>query len=267
MHDPLLYVLTPSAEPHGLAYGTFEAAASIVELSSWLAPGSIVALRPHPATSWSDLANRIEMVQRRLFNAPLALWPDCVGHERAVEFAGKARQFGVRCVVWHSAPDRERIRRQLADPADWSRMVVVWVRHRYAEVPPAVERLLEDLAEDAFARARVGRFAARDGLQMRRWNRSLRTSGLAPVGTWYSALRVTRIGIEIQRYPESSIESIALRVGYSALSALSRRFDEQLGAPPTFIRQRLGWQWMFASALRRSGVDLTARGQKRPRKE
>jgi len=61
-------------------------------------------VRPHPAGVWIDCESCIQTTQRRLANAALALWPDLIGHDRAVDFAGKARIHGVRCLVWNARP-------------------------------------------------------------------------------------------------------------------------------------------------------------------
>ena len=61
-------------------------------------------MRPHPAGVWIDCESCIQTTQRRLANAALALWPDLIGHDRAVDFAGKARIHGVRCLVWNARP-------------------------------------------------------------------------------------------------------------------------------------------------------------------
>jgi hypothetical protein len=134
--EPLLYVLKPSAGKRGREYGEFRGPVARASLPRSLVPGSIVALRPRAECSWTDLATGIETVQKRVINAPAVLWPDCVGHDRAVELSAKARAGGVRCVVWRAQPDRERLKRQLTDPYDWGLMVVLWLRNRGCQVPP-----------------------------------------------------------------------------------------------------------------------------------
>ena len=262
--EPAVYLLSPAGSKEDAAYGELRGPVRPRDLPSHLPPGSLVAVRPHPAGVWIDCQSCIETTQRRLANAALALWPDLIGHGRAVDFAGKARLHGIRCIVWNARPDRERIREQLTDPADWPRMVAIWFRYRGVLLRPQIESLLEAMAAGALAHADVHGLAAQHGPPARRLSRNFRAAGLDGVGSWFSVLRVTRIGMEIQRRPKDSIESIALRTGYSTLSALSRRCYDDLGARPTFLRQHLGWQWMLAAALRRSGIDLTAGDQNRP---
>jgi hypothetical protein len=259
-----MYILDPADTGRDHQYGEFRGPVTVEQLPRWLGPGSVVAVRPHPHSAWNDLAGSITAAHRRLVNAPLALWPDCIDHDRALEFSGRARQLGVRCNVWKATPSRERIRKQLADPVDWPRMGVLWLLNRRSDLPSGAMDVIEHLAENAMRFRDVSGLAARDTSVIRGWNRLFRSERMGSVGRWYSVLRVTRISLEIQRSPDS-IESIALGVAdYSALAALGGRLARSVGASPMYIRKHLGWQWIIARAIERSGIDLLTAGQKCP---
>lgn len=75
-----------------------------------------------------------------------------------------------------------------------------------------------------------------------RWTRRL---GLPPVRKWSSAGKVIRALISLQADVDLSVESAALKAGYSAGASLSHACARLFGVPPSATREIYGWEWLL----------------------
>lgn len=248
------YLLTPESSRSIERYGSLAGPVSLKGIATYLPKGSFVVVRPHPESPWPEVAGVIEMLWGRVVNAPIALWPDCVGRHGAVAFAAAARLLGVRIVIWRYDPPADSIRKASTDLTDWPQTVLRWVRSRGATVPPEQGVLLERLAESSGHYRTFSQLAAVGGPAQTQWRRRFQAAGLGSPGRWHAVLRAVRIAVAIQAEPEKPIAEFAETFGFSGASALSDRLNDVIGARPVFLRGHLGGLWMLADAVKRSGI-------------
>jgi hypothetical protein len=246
----LIFFLTPPS-PREPVDGHRKASGPVPQdqLPRYVPPGVMIVIRPCPGSTFSDVALIIESVAQRVVNAPILLWPDCIGRRRGVDFASRAWPLGVRCVVWTAEVDGDQLRERLADTFDWSSAVILWVQRRRVIIPPEAAALIRVIADHALNHRRFAELAIAAGPAKRTWYATFAAAGLSPPGHWFRALRGVRIALALQQNPRARVIDLALQFGFSSANVMSDRLHAVVGARPSLIRVRLGWEWMLATAL------------------
>ena len=124
-------------------------------------------------------------------------------------------------------------------------------------VDPLLERSLRRAVAGATVPMTPDNLAAPEGVDAASLARRLRALGLPPIG------RILRWGILLRAAAaldrdESTIETIALELGYSTGTALARALRREFGHPPTTLRQRGALRWAIETII--GGVQGTGPG-------
>lgn len=162
------------------AYGRFTGPVDLGGLPPYLTRGNVVALRPPRGCSAAEVAEVVDQVARRVVNAPVALWVDCVGRRAGTLLASAARPLGVRTVVWACEPGAEVLRRQLTDASDWPEAAVLWAHRRGFDVTPDAAAALKCFARNAAVFRSMAALARARRISFARWQRAFIGAGLGP---------------------------------------------------------------------------------------
>jgi AraC-like DNA-binding protein len=82
------------------------------------------------------------------------------------------------------------------------------------------------------------------GLTPRGLRDSFARHRLPPPGQWKIFFRELVQANLVQRDPDTPLIRVAVTLGYADSQALSHAFQQCFGVTPTFVRERLGWQWL-----------------------
>lgn len=93
----------------------------------------------------------------------------------------------------------------------------------------------------------VGDMAEFAGLTPRGLRDSFARHRLPPPGQWKIFFRELVQATVVQRDPDTPLIRVALTLGYADSQALSHAFQQCFGVTPSFVRERLGWQWLASS--------------------
>lgn len=84
--------------------------------------------------------------------------------------------------------------------------------------------------------------------------RHFRDRGLPVPSHWLQFARILHVAIQIQN-TNININRVASRFGYPDGFTMSNSMKRLTGYRPTFVRDRLGWEWIVEAWLQREGLD------------
>lgn len=229
--------------------------------------GALVAVRPHYSSTWSDVSSSLRAARYNFPAAPVILWADCIGAERAANWGRLIRDHGARAVIG-SVLDPISLRRQLTSKHGLAAVVMVWIRSR-TTISGDAEMLLRFLAERAPDHRCVQQAVVGSGLSVSAWRRHFSKAQVGPLHSWFQLLHTLPVCLQLQESTGRSVADVAVECGYYDAAALRRRCGELLGAAPGQIRTLIGWEPFFYHGCRRAGFSrrsLPSSGGTRPRK-
>lgn len=247
--DATLHLLIPKARA-GERYGRFGPPLEPATLPDVLPPGSIIAIRA--GLDDTDALDALyDATARRVPAAAIVLWVDPAMAQP--DELIRATTVGADGNVFDGAPRTTWLREQLTpSPARLAPLVCQWAERRYGrDLVRRLDGLLEQLVSLAAAHSCLNSLVAKSGRSEATWRRRFTRAGCS-LSAWHAAIRYTVIALELQRSPDVTVEQLAFRFGLSSGSALGDRLARVTGARPSFIRHRLGWQWLLSSAVRQS---------------
>jgi len=227
---------------------------SLLERSSELARGTIIAVRPSPPMGWPEMAQAITAVAERHARAPMCLWLDLVTRKEAITATQRCRLLGVRAVIDVPILDKERLRDQLSDMNGFERDVVPCCRRFGLRVDAAVAERISLIAVQADRYRTFAGLSAALMLNRPMWRASFKTRDLGSPTSWFRVLRLVKIATAIQRDPNRTVADIAVQFEFFDDAAVRRQLRAVLGAAPSDARSHLGWEWILADGLRRAGI-------------
>jgi AraC-like DNA-binding protein len=68
---------------------------------------------------------------------------------------------------------------------------------------------------------------------------------LPPPGDWEVFCRLLAHALLIQAAPRGGLTALAIHLGYSDSQAFSHAYQRHFGLTPSFVQERLGWQWLI----------------------
>jgi AraC-like DNA-binding protein len=89
------------------------------------------------------------------------------------------------------------------------------------------------------------------GLSERGLRAACKAQGLPAPVRWRAWSRLFARTLCVQGDPSASQTRLALLLGDADASAFGRLFRNELGLTPSWVRQRLGWQWVALRWLER----------------
>lgn len=87
-------------------------------------------------------------------------------------------------------------------------------------------------------------------LSRRALGRRLMTRGLPVPSHWLQLGRLLRVAINLQN-SDTNLFSIACQAGYPDGFSVSNQMSRLIGCRPSLVRERLGWEWIVESWLRK----------------
>lgn len=151
-------------------------------------------------------------------------------------------------------------------PIDLAAELTDYLLWRGAEISHDTIEILRRII-DLSARTRtVNDLARRLYMSRRALGRRLAAARLPVPSHWLQVARLLRVISRLQN-SEASIFSVGYEMGYPDGFAVSNQMHRLLGYRPSDVRERLGWEWVFETWLRReenqgrlnSGDSLSAR--------
>lgn len=179
---------------------------------------------------------------------------------QVVHLVQSARAQGV--LPFHANPSPADLAEVLRrPPSDLAAEVVEYIRWRGLGVDRETAQIIRrivDLSRDLRSISAVSRSMY---LSRRALGRRLMTRGLPVPSHWLQLGRLLRVILRLQNSNES-VSSIAVDLGYPDGFAVSNQMARLLGYRPTEVRERLGWEWILETWLKREaesgGLRLTS---------
>jgi AraC-like DNA-binding protein len=171
-----------------------------------------------------------------------------------VRLAQRAVRLRVRAVVSASKPLGEVLRPVLTQPDDLGDDLAEWMALRGRPLPPMVADVVRHLVGQAHRFAQLTDLLARLGQPERTTRQRFQGSRLPPPSAWHQMARALHCAFRIQAQPDARLAMLALELGYSDPSGLTRHLTRTFGLTPRAVRGTLGWEWLVDRWLRRPGT-------------
>jgi hypothetical protein len=219
-------------------------------------------LRPYPPARVDWLMLDLQPLMVASPNATFVLWLDCVGQE-AVTLATAAARRGVRAFIRKTLIDPVALRAELTNPGTLAEDFVQWLGRSGAPLGASTSDLLRTCIVEA-QRCRT----VADLRDLSVGTVRLRTRDRCP--TFGSLRRLHTVGrslaiaVHIQREPQRPIAQLAEYYGLYDDAGLRRIISEVFGCRIAHVRQRLGYEWLAVSAIRRCGLRADSRPNRHP---
>jgi AraC-like DNA-binding protein len=168
--------------------------------------------------------------------------------ERVLAVLEEARPMAV--LPHHPVPDAGELSFLLAQgPASLPGEVMDYLWWRGMRPDQETRRLIQRMAELSSELQTLGAVSRAVYLSRRALGRRFHDRGLSAPSRWLQGFRVLRAAIELQS-TEEPLERVAAGLGYPDSFTLSNQMERLVGARPSLVRERLGWEWVFESWLR-----------------
>lgn len=210
-----------------------------------------------------------EWLTRRPPSIPLAVVlpkPDVIAE--AIPLIKKLAHLRPRIVIptdQLAAP--RHLRRLLAQgPKEYSSAVIDHLEARNLIPSLQIGKEVGRIIEFSSSTRTVARLAKRMYTSRRTLGRHFQRVGLPTPSHWLQFGRLLRVAVKLQN-SNATINRIALSSGYPDGFTLSNQMKRLTGCRPTFVRNRLGWEWFvdawIGHELRTGGISHNRFSQKR----
>lgn len=162
-----------------------------------------------------------------------------------------AAQLRVRGVIVEGDPIRDTLCRFLTSPIDLATDVVEWLSLRHPILLPQLADLIRKIFAHAPSRGAERQLFSEIGESTRTARARCRKLALPPPSAWLQVARGISAALTLQRSPATPLLDLAVDLGYCDHSALSHQLMRMFGAPPSAIRELLGWEWLLDAWLSR----------------
>jgi AraC-like DNA-binding protein len=206
--------------------------------------GTVVVLDLRaPDDASARLAEVVAAVRARFPTAPAILRVPSVTAD-TVRLAQRAVRLHVRAIVGADEPLGEVLRPVLTRPDDLGEDVAEWMALRGRPLPAGLGGLVCHLVREAHRFVLLADLLAPLGQSGRTTRQQFRGHRLPPPSAWHQMGRALHCALRIQAQPEARLALLALQLGYSDPSGLSRQLTRAFGVTPVAVRGTLGWEWL-----------------------
>jgi len=215
-------------------------------------PGTVLAvpLPPGPATP-DRVGGWVARLRAAVPDATwVALAPD--GGGDAVAWAQHAPSLGLRAVLVRGRRPDLALRPLLCQTNRLGDEVVGWLEGCGVPLSPNLAHMVGVIFSGAAGHAGLGPLLRARGVSEHGARERFRKKGLPLPKRWHQAARALHAAVALQRDPACKVLEVALALGYSSDSALSRQLQQAFGVRPVQVRGTLGWEWLLHRWLRRA---------------
>lgn len=215
------------------------------------------ARRPGTAVVWrmrrSVRAPEMELMARRPGGLPLITILPPSAHLREnpawVQALQQIRPHGI--LPDHVEPRAGELAHVLRrPPTDLPAEVTDYLEWRGIGLDQGTVRLVRRIVELSEHLRSVTALARSMYMSRRALGRRFMTLGLPVPSHWLQMARLLRVAIRLQN-TDDSVFTVACALGYPDGFSVSNQMSRLFGVRPTEVRERLGWEWVFESWLRR----------------
>lgn len=248
--SPAVYLLTPPyeryaavARPQALPGGNLEPGAVLV-----------VALE-HAADEWPAAAALVPRVREAIPAVPVVLRLPRRHGAGDLDLGRRAAALHVRAILSDDELPGPALRERLGAPIDFPGDLEEWLALRGAVLPPALVRLVREIAGLAPRCTGVRPLLATLGWHERTARAWCHRAAVPGPGKWLAVLRALHAALRLQHDPGIPLLTVAVDGGYSDHSSLSRQMLRLFGARPGAIRATVGWEWLLDRWIRRQASE------------
>lgn len=207
--------------------------------------GSILVLsqRTEPP-DWGTLRTLSEELRTEFPTLPVVL----LLHDAMATKAESLREnpeIDVSGILVGGAATRERLRDELTSAIYLGEDVARWVVRREGDISQAASKAIAQLISGAATQTRVSPLLMRMDESLSTTRSNFRKWQLPSPHRWLQLGRALNSALRIQKSPDEPLLKIALSLGYSDSSGLSRNLNQTFGLGPSTIRGTLGWEWLL----------------------
>lgn len=249
-------LLTDDPRDRARLHAALSTAHRVVDLENWAQIPALLRRRPAhlvvftPSCCTDDAQARLQWMVRHHPSVALLLYTGLVGGGRE---AWRFGRFGADDLVVEGMDD-SRTEVQRAARRALARALGRQVgRSVHGRVPPLLERCVVRAIYGATLPMTPEDLAEPEGIDVGSLRRRLRSAGLPPTGRILRWGQLFRAAAALDR-DEMSVEAIALGLGYSTGTALSRALRRDVGHPPSTLRERGGLRCAIQAFLNREGT-------------
>lgn len=204
-------------------------------------------------TDSDEQQGEYERLRDRPAGVPLiVLLPPAQHIARTLPLLREVRALEPRTVLpsaYLGTPDR--LREVLATPPRaLAETVTRYLRRRAIIGDEGLAREVQRIFELAPEVASITRLARRMYTSRRTLGRHFAAASIPVPSHWLQFARLLHVGIRLQN-ESSAIFRIATRAGYPDGFTLSNQMKRMIGYRPSEVRERLGWEWIVETWLRR----------------
>ncbi|HEX6535325.1 MAG TPA: helix-turn-helix domain-containing protein [Gemmatimonadaceae bacterium] len=205
--------------------------------------GSVLVVQVHDAARDGPLVERcVPLLRARHPAAPVVLHFVNVSASGAVHLARRSAFLFVRAILVDDEPFAPTLRRIITHPADLAGDLVEWLPLCGVRVPPECVPLVREVVRRASAHRSVGELLHEIGESEHNARKRLHGRGLPSPSSWFQAARAIQAALRLQADAEHTLLDVALELGYSDHSTLSRQMVRLFGLRPGVVRELLGWE-------------------------
>ncbi|HEX2081297.1 MAG TPA: helix-turn-helix domain-containing protein [Longimicrobium sp.] len=213
--------------------------------------GSVFAM---PLGAGRDEAADASLLRLRAgLSGPLVALVRPTTHHETLRVARRAGALWLRAVLLEGEPIYEALRPALADPAALHDQVSEWLALRGVPLSPRLQFLVREIFLRAPAHPELSTLLRAVGEPEGGARTRLRKKRLPVPHRWHQAARALHATLRIQADGDRTVLEIALELGYSSDSALSRQLVTVFGLRPGQLRGTLGWEWLLERWMARAG--------------
>lgn len=219
---------------------------------SELLPGSIVAI---PVTSaskeWQVLPDLLLRVRSTFATASIILRVEETIGPEVIHLARRAGRLHVRAVLCNGEPVHQTLRRILSQPEDLGADVAEWCRIHKLPLSPRLLYLIKEIVNRAPRHHQLFGLLESIGESASSVRSQFRKKRLPQPNSWLQAARALHAALQIQSFPDKSLATTALELGYADQSGLNQLLRNTCGTTPTAAREALGWEWLLDRWVRK----------------
>jgi AraC-like DNA-binding protein len=215
-----------------------------------LARGSLLILEAGSENDWSGLADVVTTARARYPAAPVILQVADMG-PRMLRLAPQAARMGIRAIVCRDESLAEVLRPVLTCPDNLANDVIEWLEARGRRLAPNTSLIVRQIIELAPRHLHLCELLDTLHQSERTVRHRFRRGRVPEPRAWHQLARALNAALRVQSSPDARVLEVAMDLGYTDHSGMTRQLTRAFGVTPAGIRGTLGWEWLADRWLRK----------------